>query len=55
MKNDKFKKGFFLKNNSPGLKADFSQLVKKTGEIDNSQMQCKCYTRYKSNPIYKIK
>ena len=37
---------------SPGLKTDFHQKVKKN--IDNSQMGCKCYTRYKSNPIYQI-
>ena len=25
----------------------------KNHKIDNSQMGCKCYTRYKSNPLYK--
>ena len=38
---------FFLKNNSPDLKAYFSKNRK--NEIDISQMHCKCYTRYESN------
>ena len=53
-KNDKFEKGLFL---SKG-KAQAERLIlltrHKIDEIDNSQMQCKCYTRYKSNPIYQI-
>ena len=27
----------------------------KINEIDNSQMHCKCYTRYKSNPMYQLR
>ena len=30
----------------------FPQQVKKIYEIDISQIRCKCYTRYKSDPIY---
>ena len=53
------KKALCLTNNSPDLKADASQQVNKNYEIDNSQidnsqMRCKRFTRYKSNPIYEI-
>ena len=48
------KRALSLKNNTPGLKADFPQKIKKKNdEVDNSQMHCRCYTRYKSNPINK--
>ena len=48
--NDKFeKRSLSLKNSSLDLKAVFSQQVNKVDEIDNSQMRCKFYTRYKSN------
>ena len=43
----------FLKNNSPDWKADFPKKSKKQKNT-NSQMHCKLYTRYKSNPIYQI-
>ena len=49
-KSDKFeKRTLFLKNNTPDLKADSPQHIKKHNKIDNSQMRCKCHTRYKSN------
>ena len=36
------------------LKGCISPEGYKNKKIDNSQMHCKCYTRYKSNPIYTI-
>ena len=43
-----------LKNNSPCLKAEFSKHVQTNNKIDHSRMRCKCYTGYKSSPIYQI-
>ena len=47
------KNALSLKSNSQDLKVDFPN-KSKNDEIDNSEMRCKCYTRYKSNPIYQI-
>ena len=52
--NDKFKKGpSFSKITAQTERLIFPQ-QSKIIESDNSQMRCKCYTRYKSNPIYQI-
>ena len=52
MNSDSLKKTFILNKTSSDKKNNgFHQPVKTIDEIDNSQMCCECYTRYKSNPI----
>ena len=46
---DKFEKGLHLPKIAAQSQRLFFPRMLKIIEIDNSEMRCKCYTRYKSN------
>ena len=52
--NAKSEKGIYLSKVAAQTRRLISQEMSNNVGIDNSQMRCKCYTRYKSKPIYQI-
>ena len=53
-KKDEFEKTLYSEKIIVRMKKRFFTKGSTNDEIENSQMGCECYTRYKSNPIYQI-